>query len=98
MRLIVSVAALAVAFGFAFWQNDAVLHVLNRPLVNATSGAGEPSDGPLAQSARTQVALRAALTRERAAFEQLTRAATNQPASERRAFALAAQADAQAVA
>jgi sec-independent protein translocase protein TatC len=98
VRLIVSVAALAVAFGVAFWQNDAVLHVLNRPLVNATSGAGEPSDGPLAQSARAQVALRVALTRQSAAFDRLARAVTKQPSSERQALALAAQADARAVA
>src|SRR3954471_17898573 len=91
MRLIVCAAALAVAFGFAFWQNHAVLNVLNRPLANATSGALEHSRGPLAQSARTQQALRIALDRQRAAFAQLGR---SQPPAERRALASAAQADA----
>ena len=76
-RLIVSAAAIAVAFGFAFWQNHAVLHVLNRPLAHATAGALEHSRGPLAQSTRTQAALRIALNRQRAAFEQLARAAAS---------------------
>jgi sec-independent protein translocase protein TatC len=98
MRLIISVAALAIAFGFAFWQNHAVLHVLNRPLANATTGALAHSRGPLAQSARTQEALRVALNRQRAAFEQLARVSTRQPPAERRALTAAAQADAEAVA
>src|SRR3954465_12477787 len=98
MRLIVSVAALAIAFGFAFWQNHAVLNVLNRPLANATTGALEHSRGPLAQSARTQEALRIALNRQRVAFEQLARVSSRQPRAERRALNSAARADAEAVA
>ena len=98
MRLIVSAAALAVAFGFAFWQNHAVLRVLNRHLAHATAGALEHSRGPLAQSTRTQAALRTALNRQRAAFERLARASTRQPPAERQALTAAAQADAAAVA
>jgi sec-independent protein translocase protein TatC len=97
MRLIVCAAVLAVAFGFAFWQNHAVLNVLNRPLANATSGALAHSRGPLAQSARTQQALRVALNRQRAAFALLARASSRQPLAERRALTSAAQADAAAV-
>jgi sec-independent protein translocase protein TatC len=97
-RLIVSVAALAIAFAFAFWQNHAVLNVLNRPLAKATSGALQHSRGPLAQSARTQQALRTALGRQRVAFEQLARTSTGQPPARRRALVLAAQADADVVA
>jgi sec-independent protein translocase protein TatC len=96
MRLIVSVATLAVAFGFAFWQNHALLNVLNHPLANATAGALEHSRGPLAQSARTQAALRLALSRQRVAFGLLARESTR-PA-ERRALASAARADAHAMA
>jgi sec-independent protein translocase protein TatC len=98
MRLIVSVATLAIAFGFAFWQNHAVLNVLNRPLANATAGAGGHSHGPLAQSARTQAAVRVALDRQRVAFEQLARISTGQPPAERRALTAAAAADSAAVA
>jgi sec-independent protein translocase protein TatC len=98
MRLIVSVATLAIAFGLGFWQNHAVLNVLNRPLAKATSGALEHARGPLARSARTQQALRVALNRQRAAFEQLARVSTRQPPVERRALTAAAAADAAAVA
>jgi sec-independent protein translocase protein TatC len=98
MRLIVSAATLAVAFGFTFWHSHAVLRVLNHPLANATTSKAEPSRGPLAQSVRTQAALRAAMTRQRVAFEQLARASSGQPTGERRALALAAQADAGVVA
>jgi sec-independent protein translocase protein TatC len=94
MRLIVCAAALAITFGFAFWQNHAVLNVLNRPLSHATSGALAHSRGPLAQSARTQEALRAALGRQRIAFDLLARASSGQPPAVRRALASAAQADA----
>jgi sec-independent protein translocase protein TatC len=98
LRLIVSAAALAVAFGFAFWQNHALLSVLNRPLANATAGALEHARGPLAQSARTQAALRVALDRQRVAFELLAGASSGRPPAERRALAAAAQADAAATA
>src|SRR3954471_24641908 len=98
VRLIISVATLAIAFGFAFWQNHALLNVLNRPLADATTGALEHSRGPLAQSARTQKALRAALDRQRIAFEQLARVSSRQPPAERRALNSAARADAEAVA
>jgi sec-independent protein translocase protein TatC len=98
MRLIVSAVALAVAFAFTFWNSHAVLRVLNHPLANATTSTGPSSRGPLAQSARTQAALRAAMSRQRAAFEQLARASTAQSPGQRRALALAAQADAGVVA
>src|SRR4051812_5989773 len=98
MRLIVSVATFLVAFGFAFWQNHAVLNALNRPLANATTGRPEHSRGPLAQAARTQEAQRVALKRQRAAFELLARNSSSQPAAERRALTAAARADADAVA
>src|ERR1700733_4603717 len=68
-RLIVSVAvlALAFAFAFAFWQNHAVLQLLNRPLANAGFPLlTDPSD-PLSQTTGTQK-LRAALDSQRVAF------------------------------
>jgi sec-independent protein translocase protein TatC len=98
MRLIISVAAFAVAFGFAFWQNHALLNALNRPLANATTGARQHSGGPLAQSARTQAALRVALNRQRVAFQRLASGSSGQAPAERRALTSAAQADAAAVA
>src|SRR3954454_2301803 len=98
MRLIVCVATLTVAFGFAFWQNHAILNVLNRPLAKASASALAHSHGPLAQSARTQAGLRVALDRQRAAFELLARGSTGQSPAARRALTSAAQADAAALA
>jgi sec-independent protein translocase protein TatC len=98
MRLIVSAVVLAVAFAFAFWQNHAVLNVLNRPLASATSATLKRSHGPLADVARTQQAVRVALNRQRVAFEQLARASTARPPAERRALTAAAKADGRAVA
>jgi sec-independent protein translocase protein TatC len=97
-RLIVSAVVLAAAFAFTFWQNHAVLNVLNRPLAHATSGALQRSHGPLADAARTQQAVRIALSRQRVAFAQLAQSATGRSPAERRALAAAAQADARAVA
>jgi sec-independent protein translocase protein TatC len=40
-RLIVCLAALIVAFGLCFWQNHALLNVLNRALPQVTTAAGQ---------------------------------------------------------
>jgi sec-independent protein translocase protein TatC len=98
VRVVVSAAALIVAFGFAFWQNHAVLNVLNRPLERATAGALAHSHGPLAQSARVQQSLRAALARQRAAFTLLARSPSVVDTPLRQALTSAARADAAAVA
>src|SRR5271165_530302 len=58
-RLIVSLAALAVAFGFCMWQNDALVKIINRPLAGQTQKQVRAGNGPLGatytvqQSART---------------------------------------------
>jgi sec-independent protein translocase protein TatC len=97
VRLIVCAATLTLTFGFAFWQNHAVLNVLNRPLANATAGSPENSRGPLAQTARMLQTLGVALNRQARAFELLARTSDLQ-LSERQALREAARADVQAVA
>jgi Sec-independent protein secretion pathway component TatC len=67
-RLIVSVAVLAIAFAFAFWQNHALLQVLNRPLANVGSSSLADSSAPLSASSGTQQKLAAALASQRVAF------------------------------
>ncbi len=58
-RLIVSLAVVAVAFGFCFWQNHALLHIINAPLAHETQKQVKAGNGPLGstytvqQSART---------------------------------------------
>lgn len=59
VRLIVSLAALAVAFGFCMWQNHALLNIINKPLAHETQKQVKAGKGPLGatytvqQSART---------------------------------------------
>ncbi|HEY3960545.1 MAG TPA: twin-arginine translocase subunit TatC [Solirubrobacteraceae bacterium] len=53
-RLIVSVAALAVAFGFCLWQNHALLHLINAPLSKQTEKQVAKGHGPLGQTALAQ--------------------------------------------
>src|SRR5271155_5649043 len=58
-RLIISLAALAVAFGFSVWQNHALLNIINKPLAHETQKQVKAGNGPLGstytvqQSART---------------------------------------------
>jgi sec-independent protein translocase protein TatC len=58
-RLIISLAALAVAFGLCMWQNHALLHVINKPLSTQTQKQVKKGNGPLGatytvqQNART---------------------------------------------
>jgi sec-independent protein translocase protein TatC len=54
IRLIVSAAALAVAFGFCLWQNHALLHLINRPLDKQTQKQVAKGNGPLGQTALAQ--------------------------------------------
>ena len=47
-RILVSLFAFLVCFGLAFWQNDQVLEIVNRPFIKATSG--EKARGALART------------------------------------------------
>src|ERR1700727_1444398 len=53
-RLIVSLLAVAVAFGLCFWQNHALLHLINRPLDVQTQKQVAKGEGPLGQTALAQ--------------------------------------------
>ena len=46
-RLIVSLAAIAVAFGLCVWQNHLLLRVINRPLAHQTQKQVSAGNGPL---------------------------------------------------
>ncbi len=46
-RLIVSIVALAVAFGLCMWQNHALLEVINAPLAHQTQRQVKAGNGPL---------------------------------------------------
>jgi sec-independent protein translocase protein TatC len=96
-RLIICVLALVACFALTFWQNEAVLEIVNRPVQDTQNleGAGATQD-PLEQSARFQLRTAAALraqaasfARERALYLELARA-PGASAAERRAYAAAA--------
>jgi sec-independent protein translocase protein TatC len=57
-RIIVSLLALAVAFGFCFWQNHALLSLINRPLAHQTQQQVHDGQGPLGQAYRVQQSAR----------------------------------------
>jgi sec-independent protein translocase protein TatC len=91
-RLIVCLAALIVAFGVCFWQNHALIHLLNRALPQVSTVAGQHGLG----AAQSQSA------KERAGLRDIERGAgtlASSPslsASDRAAAALMAQGAAQA--
>lgn len=92
-RVLVSVVALVVAFGFAFWQNHALLNALNRPLTNATQHAA----GPAGAQARFDVAERQALRLNASAFTRLSRSSASLGLGDRAALAQAGAANAAAL-
>src|SRR4051812_1464808 len=57
-RLIICVVAFSVAFGLCLWQNDEVLHIMNRSLEHATQFKKNSKD-TFEQSARFDAALKA---------------------------------------
>ena len=96
-RVMISVAALVVAFGLALWQNTALLDILNRPLTNATSQAARNASGPVGVQARFQAAQRRALAENAAALGRLSRSDAKLAGADGRALATAAAANAAAL-
>ena len=97
LRLIISVAALVVAFGLSLWQNTALLDILNRPLTDATAQAARDATGPAAEQTRFEAAQRRALAANAAALGRLSRSDARLDTADRTALAAAAAADAAAV-
>ena len=54
-RLIVCLATVLVAFGFCFWQNHWLLHLMNSPLARQTQTQVRAGEGPLGATYRVQV-------------------------------------------
>jgi sec-independent protein translocase protein TatC len=73
-RLIVCVAMLSVVFAVCFWQNHALLNVLNKPLKDSTPTIQHHSGGGrLAQAAAAQATVRDGLTALATALTALQR-------------------------
>jgi sec-independent protein translocase protein TatC len=87
-RLVFCAATLVVALGVCFWQNHALLHLLNRPLEKSTPSA-QSSKGRLSGTAADQVQQRAGLAEQLRGERQLARL-RSVPATERAAHATVA--------
>jgi sec-independent protein translocase protein TatC len=73
-RLIVCIAAFLVAFSFCYWQNNWLLHTVNRPLESTQNLDGEKrSNDPLEEAARFQLRSGQAQRATVAALESLDR-------------------------
>jgi sec-independent protein translocase protein TatC len=57
-RIIISLLALAVAFGFCFWQNHRLLHLINSPLAHETQKQVRAGHGPLGSTYQVQLGAR----------------------------------------
>ena len=64
-RMIICVVAFSVAFGLCLWQNDRILHVMNRSLEHATQFKKNSKD-PFEQSATFDATLKAFAQRSQA--------------------------------
>ena len=89
-RLIVCVVVLAVAFGICFWQNGALLNVLNKPLKESTPTAQHvQGNGRLAQAANAQLVVQRGLAATARAFGALA-GSDNLTAAQKRELTTAA--------
>jgi sec-independent protein translocase protein TatC len=93
-RLIICVAAFLVCFGFAFWQNDTLLDVMNRPLEKTAFKSG--SQDPFERAATFQQKQKTYLLKQAAAFNAL--AAEDGVSADTRAMFQELAADARATA
>jgi sec-independent protein translocase protein TatC len=57
-RLIVSLLAVAVAFGLCFWQNHQILRLVNQPLAHNTQQQVRAGHGPLGSTYHVQISAR----------------------------------------
>jgi sec-independent protein translocase protein TatC len=57
-RLIVCMATVLVAFGFCFWQNHWLLHLMDSPLARQTQAQVKKGEGPLGATYRVQLGAR----------------------------------------
>jgi sec-independent protein translocase protein TatC len=72
-RLIISLATLAVAFGFCMWQNHALLHIINKPLESQTQKQVRARSGPLGATYTVQQGARTVATQLQTVVDTLER-------------------------
>jgi sec-independent protein translocase protein TatC len=72
-RLIISLVALAVAFGFCMWQNHALLTLINKPLAHQTQKQVKAGNGPLGATYSVQQSARTVATQLQVVVQALQR-------------------------
>ena len=72
-RLIVCLAVIAVAFGFCFWQNTALLKIVNAPLAHQTQKQVKAGNGPLGSTYTVQQSARTVAVQLQAVVDALER-------------------------
>jgi sec-independent protein translocase protein TatC len=72
-RLIVSLAVVGVAFGFCFWQNHALLNIINKPLAHETQKQVKAGNGPLGSTYTVQQSARTVATQLQVVVSALER-------------------------
>jgi sec-independent protein translocase protein TatC len=72
-RLIVSLAVVAVAFGLCFWQNHALLNIINKPLAHETQKQVKAGNGPLGSTYTVQQSARTVATQLQLVVQALER-------------------------
>jgi sec-independent protein translocase protein TatC len=72
-RLIISLAALAVAFGLCMWQNHALLRIINKPLSHQTQKQVRAGNGPLGATYTVQQGARTVATQLQVVVSALER-------------------------
>ena len=85
-RLIISLAALAVALGICVWQNHALLHIINVPLARQTQKQVVAGNGPLGATYTVQQGARTVATQLQLVVATLERPSSGTPGQTRAAL------------
>jgi sec-independent protein translocase protein TatC len=85
-RLIVCLAVIAVAFGFCFWQNHALLNIINAPLAHQTQKQVKAGNGPLGSTYTVQESAHTVATQLQVVVQALERPGSGASAATRSAL------------
>jgi sec-independent protein translocase protein TatC len=86
-RLIVCLAVIAVAFGLCFWQNTALLKIVNAPLAHQTQKQVKAGNGPLGSTYTVQQSARTVATQLQTVVQALERPGSGASAATRASLA-----------
>jgi sec-independent protein translocase protein TatC len=85
--LIVCLAVVAVAFGFCFWQNNALLNIIDAPLAHQTQKQVKAGNGPLGSTYTVQESARTVATELETVVQTLQRSGSGASAAAKSSLA-----------